>query len=203
MANVPDHGPRLTSGNPPEPRNRPDCDENRFANLFERFWDGAVSDDETERQVAVIERALRLTPGDHVLVFPTGACRLALALAAKGYKVTGIDKCPDAVERGARLAACCGSATFRTVGLDDAPAVPYGTAAICLGWPGPATELAAWLASALMADGRALIETESPGTPDTLAQALSDAGLSTLGDCADFWDEAGAKPRRVIVAVRS
>jgi SAM-dependent methyltransferase len=49
------------------------------------------SDDQTEEQIARIERATGLSPPASVLDVPCGEGRISLGLAAGGYHVTGVD----------------------------------------------------------------------------------------------------------------
>lgn len=175
----------------------------KFSDLFDRFWDSIVSPDHTHQQVGVIERELRLAPGDPVLVFPAGAGRLAFALAARGYAVLGMDGCPDAVESCVRLAVRTEStAEFRCADLDE-PGRYRVTSAVCMGWPGPPAQLTTWLAAALEAGGRALIDVGAADSWGGWTEALDRAGIMPLGDCADLWGRDGHQGRRAIVAVRS
>ena len=191
-----------------EPHDEParqvvDGDGKTFSDLFGRFWDTTIGQGETDHQVGVIERELRLAPGDRVLVLPVGAGRIALALAGRGYAVLGIDSCPDAVERCEMLAVRTGSAAeFRCFDLDDPGQWRVG-AAVCLGWPGPPDQLATWLGAALTANGRALIDLGVTDGWDAWAEALDEAGIVPLGGCADLWGQDGDKARRAIVAARS
>lgn len=184
-------------------RQFPDGDGKTFSDLFGRFWDSTVSPGETEHQVGVIERELRLAPGDRVLVLPAGAGRIALALAARGYAVLGIDRCPDAVERCGMLAVRIGSAAeFRCVDFDDPGEYRVG-AAVCLGWPDPPGQLATWLGAALMTNGRALIDIGAIDSWDRWTEALDEVGMVPLGHCADLWGEDANQARRAIIAGRS
>ena len=45
----------------------------------------------TSDEVAFLERSLNLTPGCRILDVPCGNGRLALPLAERGYRVTGVD----------------------------------------------------------------------------------------------------------------
>jgi SAM-dependent methyltransferase len=178
-------------------------DGETFSDLFDRFWDSTVSQIHTDQQVVVIERELRLASGDPVLVLPAGAGRLALALAARGYAVLGMDCSPHAVESCAMLAGRAGStAEFRCADLDD-PSQYRVAAAVCIGWPGAPGQLMNWLALALTAGGRALIDIGATESWNGWTGALDDAGFMPLGDCADLWDPDGRQARRAIVAVRS
>ncbi len=51
----------------------------------------AKSEEETRAEADCIEDLLELPPQSHILDVPCGAGRLALAVAALGYRVTGVD----------------------------------------------------------------------------------------------------------------
>ena len=69
------------------------------SNWHETFFDGiavdmwlqAVSEEQTEREADALERILKVPPGGSVLDVPCGGGRLSLALARRGYQVTGLD----------------------------------------------------------------------------------------------------------------
>lgn len=69
------------------------------SNWWENFFEGAVVDlwlramppEHTAQEADVIERLLSVSEGSEVLDVPCGGGRLALALARRGYRVTGID----------------------------------------------------------------------------------------------------------------
>ena len=185
------------------PRQVPGGDGELFSDLFDRFWDSTVTQDHTHRQVGVIERELRLAPGDSVLVLPAGAGRLAFALAARGYAVLGMDCSAGAVESCATLAARTGStAEFRCAGLDD-PGRYRAAAAVCIGWSRAPEQLTSWLAVALKGGGRALIDIGATESWNGWTEAFDKDGIMPLGDCADIWGRDGDQARRAIVAVRS
>jgi SAM-dependent methyltransferase len=68
-------------------------------NWWERFFEGvavdlwlrAVPPEHTEREADVLARTLAAPPGAELLDVPCGAGRLSLALATRGYQVTGVD----------------------------------------------------------------------------------------------------------------
>lgn len=92
-------GPENFQDDPPEPRHA------GFAPLFERFWDSIVAPHETDAETDFIEHMLGLQSPARILILPAGGARLALALAARGHQVHGVDTCPDAVARAQSLAA--------------------------------------------------------------------------------------------------
>jgi SAM-dependent methyltransferase len=72
---------------------------NAAKNWWEDFFEGpavalwlqAVSSDQTEQEAARLATLLALAPGAEVLDVPCGGGRIALSLAARGYRATGVD----------------------------------------------------------------------------------------------------------------
>jgi len=62
-----------------------------FTGLAVEFWRAAVPAEATEREVEFLWRRLRLSPRSRVLDVPCGAGRLAIPLARRGARVTGVD----------------------------------------------------------------------------------------------------------------
>ena len=62
-----------------------------FHGIVVDMWRSAVSPQQTRTEVDFIERALDLHPGGRVLDIPCGFGRHSIELAARGYKVTGVD----------------------------------------------------------------------------------------------------------------
>ena len=69
------------------------------------LWRRAHGSDESRGQAADAARALCLTHGERVLDVPCGNGRLALELAARGARVSGLDACAEFVAEGRRRAA--------------------------------------------------------------------------------------------------
>src|SRR5919201_212719 len=55
------------------------------------MWVGAVPPEQNEQEAAAIIRLLNVPVGSELLDVPCGAGRLSVALAARGFRVTGVD----------------------------------------------------------------------------------------------------------------
>lgn len=154
-----------------------------FAPLFERFWDSIVPAHETEAETAFLEGALNLKTPSRILVLPSGAARLALALAARGHMVRGVDTCPEAVKRAQALAAgTAASATFACCPALSLPDDLPHDAVVCLrhGLAAPLVRsLLAGVSEVLAPGGRAVFELAGPCPP--LPPALRLTGLPIGG----------------------
>jgi SAM-dependent methyltransferase len=62
-----------------------------FTGPFVDLWLQATGEQQTRAEADFLEKALRLTPGAKVLDLACGGGRHALELAARGYRVTGVD----------------------------------------------------------------------------------------------------------------
>jgi SAM-dependent methyltransferase len=145
-----------------------------LAPLFERFWDSIVPSHETDAETHFIEQTLGLQAPSRILILPSGAARLALALAAKGHDVRGIDACPDAVSRAQSLAGLqAAPASFTHCPKLSVPTDLPHDAAICLrhGLPAPVVRsLLVRMGEVLTPGGRAVFE--MPGTCPPLPPTL-------------------------------
>ncbi len=109
-----------------------------FTELPNEFWRRAVPAGTTAAEIDFVERRLGLAPGARVLDVPCGSGRHALALAARGHRVTGVDLSTEAIAHARRAAADAGlPVTFVEADMRD---VPRGAefdgafdAAVCLG----------------------------------------------------------------------
>ncbi len=63
-----------------------------YTGLAAEVWRAAHDDADTEAQADFAEEGLGLAPGARVLDVPCGPGRIALALARRGYRVTGVDR---------------------------------------------------------------------------------------------------------------
>jgi SAM-dependent methyltransferase len=154
-----------------------------FAPLFERFWDSIVPSHETDAEAHFIEQTLGLRAPARILVLPSGGARLALALAAKGHDVHGVDSCPDAVARAQSLAAQkAAQVSFTHCPKLSVPSDLPHDAAICLrhGLPAPVVRsLLVRMGEVLAPGGRAVFEMPGacPALPPTLRLRSLPIGL--------------------------
>ena len=100
-----------------------------FTELPNTFWRAAVPPSATEAEADFI--AGRLAPGDRVLDVACGSGRHALALARRGFRVTGVDISTEAIAYARSHAV--GDATFVVGDMDDLPDGLTAEAAICMG----------------------------------------------------------------------
>jgi SAM-dependent methyltransferase len=66
-----------------------------FGGLVVDFWRAAMTPEITRAETDFLLSSLRLTPGMRVLDVPCGDGRLALELAGRGCRVTGVDISPE------------------------------------------------------------------------------------------------------------
>jgi SAM-dependent methyltransferase len=78
--------------------------ESFFSGLFVEIWRAAMPPETTRREADFLESQLALVPGANLLDVPCGDGRLALELASRGYRMTGVDLSKDFL-RAAREAA--------------------------------------------------------------------------------------------------
>ena len=109
-------------------------------NWFETFFEGAAVDlwlkattaELTEREVASLERTLDVGPGAELLDVPCGGGRLAMAMAERGYRVTGIDISEQFLDH-ARAADPSGRVTWQRGDMRDLPWPSRFDGAFCYG----------------------------------------------------------------------
>ena len=105
-----------------------------FSGLMLETLPWMASDEQTSAEAAFLVKTLAPLPGARIVDVPSGDGRLALALAAQGYDVTGVDLTPEFVEE-ARLAAEERSlpATFHERDMRDLPWPGEFDHAFCFG----------------------------------------------------------------------
>jgi SAM-dependent methyltransferase len=74
---------------------QPDWYRTFFSGVAVDFWLQATNDEQTRQEADFIEQQLQLAPGAKVLDAPCGGGRHSLALAARGFHLTGIDVSAD------------------------------------------------------------------------------------------------------------
>ncbi len=86
--------------------------ESFFHGIVLDLWRAAVPEEATVAQAAFLDETLDVRPGSSVLDVPCGNGRLALALAGKGYRLTGVDIASEFIDearsRGPDLRWICG-----------------------------------------------------------------------------------------------
>jgi cyclopropane fatty-acyl-phospholipid synthase-like methyltransferase len=106
--------------------------ETFFTPLALEFWRAAVPAEATKREVEFLARELKVAPPARLLDLPCGQGRHALGLAARGYRVNGVDISPAAVDF-ANAAARGSTASFAIGDMRRAPPGPPYDAAYCFG----------------------------------------------------------------------
>ena len=105
-----------------------------FGGLVVEFWRAAMTPDATRAEADFLERRLGLVPGSRVLDVPCGDGRLALALAERGCRVTGVDISREFLEAGSARAKERGlEVTWRQAEMRDLPWRGEFDAAYCAG----------------------------------------------------------------------
>jgi cyclopropane fatty-acyl-phospholipid synthase-like methyltransferase len=140
--------------------------EHFFTGPVNRFWETMVPPEITAADLAFVERHIAVAPPARILDVPCGAGRHALALAERGFSVTGVDLSKDAVARATAAAAAAGlPARFVRSDMRDFAADDPFDAALCLGnsigyfGPPGMTAFFGRLAAALRRGGRLVLDT--------------------------------------------
>ncbi len=149
------------------------------------MWVNAVPPAHTEREADAIVRALGANVGAELLDVPCGAGRLALALARRGFRVTGVDLSPEFLAR-ARAADPAARIDWELRDMRDLPWRARFDGAFCFGNSfgyldddGNAMFLRA-VASALKPGGRLVLDT--PMVLETLLRSITDRLWAKAGD---------------------
>jgi SAM-dependent methyltransferase len=104
--------------------------ESFFTPLALEFWRAAVPVSATAEEADFLARNLGVEPPARLLDLPSGFGRHALLLARRGYRVTGIDSAPEAIEAARELGV---EADFLVGDMRSAPpGAPYD-GAYCFG----------------------------------------------------------------------
>jgi len=167
----------------------PKAPENWWEDFFEglsvQLWLEAVPAEHTEREAERIAAALALPAGAEMLDVPCGGGRLSLALAARGYRVTGVDSSREFLAHAAAAPAAA-SVAWEQRDMRDLPWPQRFDGAFCVGNSfgylddtGNAAFLGA-VAAALKPGGRLLLET--PMVLEQLLGHLQDRPWWKVGD---------------------
>jgi cyclopropane fatty-acyl-phospholipid synthase-like methyltransferase len=137
--------------------------EQFFTAPVNRFWEAMVPPEATAADVDFVLRHIGARPPARLLDIPCGAGRHALALAERGYRVTGVDISEDAIAR----ASTAGKADFFCADMRSFRAPEPFDAILCLGnsvayfEPEGMRDLFAGLAANLRLGGRLVIDSYS------------------------------------------
>jgi SAM-dependent methyltransferase len=149
------------------------------------LWRQALSLEHSREEASQVERRLALTPGAEVLDVPCGLGRLTLELAARGYRLTGVDISQESL-RHAREADRDGRIVWEEREMRDLPWPARFDAAFCVGNSfgylddvGDAQFLGA-VRRALKPGGRFLLET--PMVAESLLPSLKERPWYKAGD---------------------
>jgi SAM-dependent methyltransferase len=105
-----------------------------FGGLVVDFWRAAMTPEITRAEAEFLWTSLRLAPGMRVLDVPCGDGRIALELAARGCRVTGVDISPEFLAAARAGAAERGlDAEWRQSDMRDLPWEREFDAACCAG----------------------------------------------------------------------
>jgi SAM-dependent methyltransferase len=105
-----------------------------FTGLVVDFWRAAMPPEATTAEADFFARHLALTPGARVLDVPCGHGRLALELARRGYRLTGVDISEDFLAAARRSAGDEGLAVeWRQSDMRDLPWREHFDGAFCGG----------------------------------------------------------------------
>ena len=105
-----------------------------FNGLVVDFWRAAMTPEATRAEAAFLAERLLLSPGSRVLDVPCGDGRLALSLAERGCRVTGVDISEEFLSAGRARAEARGlDVTWRRAEMRDLPWREEFDAAYCAG----------------------------------------------------------------------
>jgi SAM-dependent methyltransferase len=99
--------------------------ESAYSGLLQEALRRAKTSDQTQREANYVETLLDITAPAHLLDVPCGEGRLALELAARRYRVTGIDNSPEMLAQAQQSAAESGLAERFTAGERDMRDLPW------------------------------------------------------------------------------
>lgn len=111
-------------------------DANWWTGFFEGvavdLWLAAVPAEHTEREADALVPLLNAAPGSALLDVPCGGGRLSLALAARGYRMTGVDLSPAFLDH-ARASDSAGVVGWERRDMRDLPWTGRFDGAFCVG----------------------------------------------------------------------
>jgi 2-polyprenyl-3-methyl-5-hydroxy-6-metoxy-1,4-benzoquinol methylase len=106
--------------------------EHFFEGLSAQLWLSAMSLEQTEREADRLVERLAAHAGGEILDVPCGGGRLALALAARGYHVTGVDLSSNFLDH-ARTRSAADRVSWEQRDMRDLPWPARFDGAFCMG----------------------------------------------------------------------
>jgi SAM-dependent methyltransferase len=111
---------------------QPNWWETFFTGVAVDMWVQAVPEEYTKREADRLEELLSVAPGAEILDVPCGAGRIALVLAQRGYRVTGVDWSSECLAH-ARAAPGSANVAWEQRDMRDLPWTGRFDAAFCFG----------------------------------------------------------------------
>lgn len=105
-----------------------------FSGLIVEFWRAVFPPEATRAEADFFEKQLKLASGARVLDVPCGDGRLSVELAARGYRMTGVDISPEFLEAARASADGRGlTVAWRQSDMRDLPWTEEFEGAFCAG----------------------------------------------------------------------
>ncbi len=140
--------------------------ETFFEGVALDFWRRAIPPEQSGREAEFLAAELKLPPGGRVLDIPCGSGRHSLELAARGYRVTGVDLSREQIDEARLASAAAGwQVEWRQSDMKALSAREEFEGAFCMGnsfgylEPRDNREFIAAVARALKPRGRFVMDT--------------------------------------------
>jgi SAM-dependent methyltransferase len=113
---------------------QPDWFRTFFRGLFVEFWLAAPTPEQTEKEADFLQEMLQIAPPARLLDVPCGGGRHALSLAARGYRMTGVDISPEFLAAAKKeTKSRSAEITWEQREMRDLPGTASFDGAYCLG----------------------------------------------------------------------
>ena len=162
--------------------------ETFFQGVALDFWRSAIPPEQSRLEAEFLAAELKLPPSGRVLDIPCGSGRHSLELAARGYKVTGVDVSREQIEEARRLSAEAGlQIDWRQGDMKDLALRETFDGAFCMGNsfgyvpPEETRRFIAGVSCALRPGGSFVMDT-GMAAESALAKGLKDREWAPVGD---------------------